>query len=348
MFGRNKQTSSRILLLDGPLRPNDLLEQADARALPDPDDICVAPDGALLLSSGTRLLRLRDWRGGFEEVATFDHPVSALAARDDGLIALGLHGGGLRVLTADGSEAGGWATPTDARNIRALRFLRDGALLVANACTGEGANADIRDLFASTGTGHILRLTGEGGGETIADGLRYPHGLIETGTGDLIVAESWAARLGKPGGDAVMEHAPGYPARISATSDGGYILSLFARRDPLIEFMLTEPKFLARMTTEIDPEYWIAPRLGVDRDYRLPTQMGATRLFGEIKPWAPSFSYGLVIRLDSDFTPVASAHSRANGMHHGITSALEWNGALIAVSKGNNTLLKVTEMERWT
>ncbi len=348
MFTRKKPRAARILLLDGPLRPNDLLEQAEARPLPDPDDLCVAPDGSLLVSSGARVLRLRDWRGGFEEVAAFDHPISALACRDDGLIALGLHGGGLRVLAADGTALPGWAIPTGADNIRACAFLRDGALLAANACTGEGANADIRDLFAKTGTGHILRLSQEDGCETVADGLRYPHGLIETATNGILVAESWAARVGAPGGGAVMENAPGYPARIAATSDGGYILSLFARRDPLIEFMLNEPNFLARMTSEIDPAFWIAPRLGVDHDYRLPTQMGATRLFGQIKPWAPSFSYGLVIRLDAGFTPLASAHSRADGVRHGITSALEWNGALIAVCKGAGALLKVTEMDQWT
>jgi hypothetical protein len=348
MFSRKKPRDSRILLLDGPLRPNDLLDRADTRALPDPDDLCVTADGALLISSGARLLRLRDWRDDVRELAEFDHPISALATRNDGLIAVGLRGDGIRVLASDGTALPGWASPTDARNIRACAFLRDGALLVANACTGEDENADIRDLFAKIGTGHILRLTEDGGCRTIADRLRYPHGLIETATGDLFVAESWAARVGAPNGDNVMENTPGYPARIAATSDGGYILSLFARRDPLIEFVRNEPEFLARMTAEIDPAYWIAPRLGVDRDYRLPTQMGATRLFGDIKPWAPSFSYGLVVRLDAAFTPVASAHSRANGVRHGITSAVEWNGALIAVSKGAGALLKVTEMDQWT
>ena len=41
------------------------------------------------------------------------------------------------------------------------------------------------------------------------------------------------------------------------------------------------------------------------------------------KPWAPSRSYGLVVRLDAAMRPVASFHSRANGHRHGVTSAIE-------------------------
>jgi hypothetical protein len=74
--------------------------------------------------------------------------------------------------------------------------------------------------------------------------------------------------------------------------------------------------------------------------------MGAARLFGDIKPWAPSFSYGLVVILDKNFLPLASAQSRANGTRHGITAALEWRGELIAISKGSNELLKVTAMDQ--
>ena len=99
------------------------------------------------------------------------------------------------------------------------------------------------------------------------------------------------------------------------------------------------------MTKELPPELWIAPRLSAQLDYRLPIQSGATRLFGALKPWAPSFSYGLVMILDADFTPRASAQSRANGTRHGITAALEWRGDLIAVSKGSNELLKISMKE---
>jgi len=353
MFGLKKAKPLRISLLDGPLRPNDLLEQAAVLPLVDPTDMCVAADGALLVSCGKSLLRLQEWaQGTFSTVAKFSQSISAVAARDDGVIAVGLNGGGIRVLAPDGYAAPGWATLDGlAKDVRACRFLRDGTLLLADTGTMGGAQSYKQDLLGKIGHGQILHLEAGGKCNILAQGLRYPYGLGETASGQNIICESWAARLctlhNGQVADSVLRDAPGYPARLSATLDGGYILSMFARRDPLIEFMLSEPKFLGRMTAEIDPKFWISPQLSADEDYRLPTQMGATRLFGETKPWAPSFSYGLVIRLDSDFTPIASAQSRANGKRHGIMAALEWNGDLIALSAGSNALLNVTAMNRW-
>ena len=67
------------------------------------------------------------------------------------------------------------------------------------------------------------------------------------------------------------------------------------------------------MKAKIDPRHWISPRVSPEFSHDFPIELGATRLFGEIKPWAPSFSYGLVIETDGAMTPVGSAHSRANG-----------------------------------
>ncbi len=352
MFGLKKNKPPRISLLDGPLCPNDRLEEAASLSVPDPDDLCIAPDGSLLVTSGNSVLRLSDWdQGAFDSVAEFDHEVGALACREDGLIAVGLMGAGVRVLTPKGLAGTGWdGLEQTAKEVRACRFSGDGTLLIANASAGDGQASFQQGLFANTGSGRVLRLTEKGGCDVVADGLQFPYGLAETGVDQIVVCESWAARLSeiskKSTRNFVLEDTPGYPARINPTSGGGFILSLFSRRDPLIDFVLSEAGFLKRMKAEIDPEYWIAPRMSADTDYRVPIQMGATRLFGEIKPWAPSFSYGLVMILDGSFTPLASAQSRANGKRHGITSALEWRGDLIAVSKGNNELLKVTAMDR--
>ena len=40
--------------------------------------------------------------------------------------------------------------------------------------------------------------------------------------------------------------------------------------------------------------------------------------------------------------PVTSYHSRANGTRHGITSAIEHDGAIIATSRGGNLILRIT------
>ncbi len=91
MFGLHRIQPARISLLDGPLCPNDMLEQAAALSIEEPDDICVAPDGSLLVSSGKKILRLKDWaKYSLSTVAEFDHEVTALACRKDGVIAVSL------------------------------------------------------------------------------------------------------------------------------------------------------------------------------------------------------------------------------------------------------------------
>ena len=350
MFGFQKKAPT-ISLLDGPLCPNDKLEEAGSIPLKDPDDICLASDGTLLVTSGNSVLRLADWSSGaFEPVAEFDSPVTALDCRDDGAIAVALDQDGIKLVDRHSKIQTPWTSKSLSVKVgRALRFSKEGSLFAADACQGNGKFPHLHDLFAGAGSGRVLKLEDNGNGEVVAEGLRYPHGITEIGPGVMAVAESWSAcirRIPCPPSQkpVLIGDLPGYPARIHSFPDG-FILTCFARRDPLIEFILREKKYIARMTKELPPELWIAPRLSAEPDYRLPIQSGATRLFGALKPWAPSFSYGLVMILDSNFMPLASAQSRANGRRHGITAALEWRGDLIAVSKGSDELLKISMRE---
>jgi hypothetical protein len=95
------------------------------------------------------------------------------------------------------------------------------------------------------------------------------------------------------------------------------------------------------MMKEIDPEFWVAPSLHHIIDYREPLQAGAMRELGQLKPWAPSRSYGLVVRLDQAFRPIKSMHSRADGKRHGITSCVDIDGQLLLTSFGGDVLLSV-------
>jgi hypothetical protein len=319
--------------------------------LMDPDDICLAADGTLLVTSGKAILRLADWNSDkFEPVAEFDRSVTALDCREDGTIAVALDQAGIQLVDSHGKIYSPWKSKTlSPKTGRALRFCQDGSLFVADACQAQGRFPHLHDLFAEAGSGRVLKLEDNGDGEVVAEGLRYPHGIAEIEPGLLAIAESWSACLSRiPNKTSrksiLIGDLPGYPARIHPFPEG-FILTCFARRDPLIEFILTEKRYVARMTQELPPELWIAPRLSAQPDYRLPIQSGATRLFGALKPWAPSFSYGLVMILDPNFMPMTSAQSRANGRRHGITAALQWRGDLIAVSKGNNELLKLSMKE---
>ena len=90
---------------------------------------------------------------------------------------------------------------------------------------------------------------------------------------------------------------------------------------------------------EVESQFWVAPSLHAARDYREPLQAGAIKQLGELKPWAPSRSYGLVVHLDEDFQPVRSFHSRADGKRHGITSCVEAEGKVLVTSKGGDVVL---------
>ena len=137
----------------------------------------------------------------------------------------------------------------------------------------------------------------------------------------------------------VLGNLPGYPSRLSPAGDGGAWLCLFAPRNRLIEFILQEDSYRSAMLTEVEPKFWIAPALSAHQSFLEPLQCGGVTTMGINKAWAPTRSYGLLVRLDRDMQPVTSYHSRANGRRHGITSALEAGGRVIAASRGGNAIL---------
>ena len=156
--------------------------------------------------------------------------------------------------------------------------------------------------------------------------------------------ENSAARAIPRAGSApqpLLTKLPGYPARLSPAADGGAWLALFAPRNRLIEFVLLEDDYRAAMMREIARPHWIAPALSSGESFLEPLQSGGVKTMGIHKPWSPSRSYGLVVRLDADLRPIASFHSRANGRRHGITSVVEANGRVLASSKGGNALLEI-------
>ena len=104
-----------------------------------------------------------------------------------------------------------------------------------------------------------------------------------------IVTEFERARIVDASGQPSARPAiPAISARIRKTGNG-YALACLSRRDPLIEFLKTEPAFVdAHEGDASTPRHWIAPRASPEFAHDFPIELGATRLFGEIKPWAPS------------------------------------------------------------
>jgi hypothetical protein len=273
--------------------------------------------------------------------------VSALAALPDGGVAVGLSNGEIAI---HGGANNGWiiASMGDYMGIcpTALLAVRD-ILIVAQGSAVRGPNDWRRDLIETGATGSVWRLDLPNcAAACLADGLAFPNGLALQRDGGVVVSESWRHRImklsldgAKP--DIVLEHLPGYPSRLAPSAHGGYWLSVFAPRSSLIEFVLREAEYRRRMVAEIPEEYWVAPCLTSGRSFKEPMQNGGIKAMGILKPWAPTRSYGLLVKLDDDMSPTSSHHSRADGRRHGITSAVEHGATVYVTSKGGNEILSL-------
>ncbi|MFC3324192.1 hypothetical protein [Mesorhizobium cantuariense] len=325
--------------LDGAFRPNTRLDDAPAlTSLAEPDNLLVA-DGRLLASSGNVIYAIK---AGAEPavVETFPSPVTALALVQSGELTVALESGKLLIA---GEEV---SLPAEIRCITALAYADDGTLWLANGSAEHAPSQWAADLMRKGASGSLWRCgPAEIRFQKIAGDIAFPYGLHPVGR-DVLVSESWRHQLVRFDGatgsrSTVLAHLPGYPARLSPSADGGAWLALFAPRNRLIEFVLQETHYRQDMLSQVPPAYWIAPALASSRSFLEPLQCGGIRTMGIHKPWSPSRSYGLVVRLDQKMQPQFSLHSRANGTRHGICSVAEKDGLLFIASRGGDRVLAI-------
>jgi hypothetical protein len=330
---------------DGALKPNQRLETAETvltcEALED-----IASDGAnLYLADGRRLLRL-DGQAA-TELRVFEQPVSALCALPGGGLAVALGGREVRLYPTP-TAGDPSATFIDKRfnAINALALAPDGTLIATDGSTTCGFDEWARDLMNLNRSGRVFRLVPDTRSVTqIVDGLGYAFGACVSNGGSALISESWRHRLISIAPDGsrrvVLGHLPVYPSRLSKAAAGGYWLTAFVARTQLVEFVLREPAYRRRMMAEIDPDYWVVPRLRSGLSFKEPMQGAHLKTMGVIKPWAPPRSYGLVIRLSAEGTPLYSLHSRVDGVNHGIVAAVERGDDLFIIAKGPGRLLRL-------
>ena len=340
MFFRARNSAPPPMTLEGALGPNDRLEAASAMRAPAPDALSVAADGSLLFSSGASVLKLRAWGQPPEPFAQFPAPVTALAGSPGGRVAVGLSGGALSVLDPAGRPLSGWRPPAGLKSIVDAMFLSEDELVIVDHGYAAGEPMLALAAWDEEGRGRIAKVSREEAPRLIAEGLWCPMGVARDAGGELLFTEFERARIVEIGGRARRSGYPGYLGRLRRTGSG-YLLTCLSRRDSLIEFLKTERAFVADMKARVAPSHWIAPRLDPAFRHDVPIEAGATRLFGEIKPWAPSFSYGLIIELDHNLAPIGSAQSRAHGRRHGVSDATIWNEDMVAVSKASEELLRL-------
>jgi hypothetical protein len=203
-----------------------------------------------------------------------------------------------------------------------------------------------RDLLNRGRSGRLLSINPDTCTIQVrASGLHYAFGVAAVGK-DALVSESWRHRLVTIAASGavrpVFDQLPVYPSRIAPASDGGFWLTAFTARTQLVEFILRESGYRKRMMREVPPDFWVVPRLRSGASFREPMQGAHLKTMGVVKPWAPPRSYGLVIRLAADFSPMFSFHSRVDGENHGVVAAAELDGVLYVLAKGPRRLLRLS------
>jgi hypothetical protein len=343
LLGRGEATIT-VPSFDGALKPNQILEKAETIGqFEAPEDL--ATDGnALYIADGTAILRLD--AAATTEVRRFDRPITALCCLPGGGIAVALDG--REVLTFTTPSAANPATTFADTSMNAINALSPGAgetLVATDGSTTRPTGQWVHDLMERGRTGRVLVLDiASGRVRTIASGLHHAFGACAAGDA-VFVSESWQHRVIAIAPDdsrrAILDNLPVYPSRLAPAASGGFWLTAFAARTQLVEFVLRENAYRRRMMAEIDPEYWIAPKLKSGQSFLEPMQGAHIKTMGVVKPWAPPRSYGLVIRLSATGTPLYALHSRVDGVNHGVVAAVEMNGALFAIAKGPGRLLRV-------
>ncbi|MGO4726722.1 MULTISPECIES: SMP-30/gluconolactonase/LRE family protein [unclassified Inquilinus] len=323
--------------MDGAFRPDTRLDEAPLlAALPEPDTLA-SIHGTLVAGSGNALFTVAA-DGGVTVRETFPAPVTAVAVDPAGDLVVGLETGRLVI---GGQEE---RLPDAINCITALAFGPDGTLWLANGSAVHSPSEWAADLMGQGASGSLWKREA-GTFRQVAGDLAFPCGLLADQDG-VLVSESWRHRLvridGRTGArSTVVDQLPGYPATIAPAAAGGAWLCLFAPRNRLVEFVLQETEYRREMMQQVPPAYWIAPSLSSGRSFLEPLQCGGIRTMGLHKPWAPSRSYGMVVRLDADHRPVSSLHSRAGGQRHGTRSAVEHGGRLVVAAKGGDCLVAI-------
>ena len=342
LFGRG-EAAVTVSPLDGPLRPNRMLDEAASRSALEDADCLVSHDGTLLASAGSSVLVLGT-DGTWTSRTTHSLPVTCLASVGGDGLAVALADGEIIV---EGGSFGGRRYRADAE-VRCITAMvsRGSELYVANGSASNAANDWQRDLLERDASGSIWRIDLASGASTrLAGRLAWPAGLAIEPAG-LVFSEAWKhrlvrldlARLGKP--QTVFADLPAYPGRIAQAADG-YWLALFAPRSQLVELVLREPAYRKRMMAEVPQAFWVAPRLRSGRSFYESLQGGGVKHLGLLKPWAPTMSAGLCVKLDQSFQPRTSFQSRADGSTHGVTSAVEHDGKVFVAARGDGVVVSL-------
>lgn len=345
-IGKKQVNGLSVPVFDGVFKPNNLLEEAMVLVeKPGLEDLAVDSRGQLVVACGREVHKVTP-HGTLTQIAGFDTDVTALAILPDDSIVVGL---GNSVVFGVGSEDQHSLDSAAGKPfvaITAISVQSDGGILICDSSDKYPCADWVWDLMGKKKTGRVIKYASQTREETVlASGLASAFGVIDHAEHGPLISESWAHSVSVISGRKIkrlIDRLPGYPCRFAPSSDGGFWLTLFCSRTQLVEFVLKENDYRQEMMQTIDQKYWISPSFGSGVDFLEPLQSGGVKQMGVQKPWAPPRSYGLVVRLSADLTPLYSMHSRVGGKNHGICAAAQVGDDLYLLSKGSQRVLKLS------
>lgn len=333
--------------MDAGLRPNRRLDEARELLANDvyaPEDVVITASGAVLFGSGNSLFSLRD--GEVRILADLPGPVGTLVCRGSAVIA-GVEGTGLVAVDMSGTVTDLCTDPVVATCVTDLAVLPDGSLIGTVGSRNHDAGNWSRALVRGDRSGLIVRFDGSRA-RVEAQGLGWPSGIEVASPTEVLVSLSFdhrielraLANLARPS-RPIARNMPIYPGRLAAAGDGWWVAAPYIR-NRVTEMLLDEPEVIEEMVAHVDPEDWFVPRLRCTNPYTDTMQMGQLRVLGEVKPWAPARSCGLVLRVDRTGRVVESAHARVDSSRHGVTGVAVSDSAILAAAKGFGNILQLT------
>ena len=162
------------------------------------------------------------------------------------MLAVGTLGGGLRVCDGSGRALSGWkaAGRPQGRGGRICFSPRTELAVVDHGYKPDEPLLSVAP-WDDVGRGRLIVARRDGEPRILASGLNCPMGVSLDGRGAPIVTEFERARIVDVSGAIRQAGYPGYLGRLRKTGNG-YLLACLSRRDPLIEFLKTEPAFVER------------------------------------------------------------------------------------------------------
>lgn len=338
------------------MTPNDLLDEAlDVSWVPEGrlDDVVVT-SGGVVVAQGDQLVRLN----GQAEVERTPLPdrVTALAANGIEVLAAVRGHGIFRV-----REGAVERLASDQRlleSVTALLALPNGEVLAAVGSAERDLDGWAWDLYSHRTTGSLHRIGADGLVQQSREGLPWAAGLAEGKDGPggpvlLTLAHAHRIELVDPVTlrtvDTFLTGLPSYPWRITRSpARESWWVSMPLVRSRFTELILGEQDLLEDMMATVPQESWYGPSMAGGSVYREPLQLGGLRVLGQIKPWAPPRSYGLVAEIDAAGRVLRSLHSRAGGLIHGVVAAAEHEGSLWLAARSRSGLVRVPLTEEET